>query len=90
MLTYRERTDPALGKPVNCSGRQTTGQGSRRTVGMLTTLPMSKSLKATPAAAKGQQGRNYPCEKEAPHGPWYQTHTFPIHAATAQKVLDNA
>lgn len=41
------------------------------------------------ATAKDQQGRNYPWEKKVPHGPMYQTHTFPIHAATARKVLKN-
>lgn len=62
MLTYRERT--ALVKSVNCLGWQTTGARAAKRLGMLTTLPVSKSLKATPAAAKDQRGRNCPLKRK--------------------------
>lgn len=84
MLTYRERTDPALGKPVNCLGWQTTEVRAVKGLayGTLTTLLMSKSLKATPAAAKDQQGRNYLCERDSvwtfvpnPHLPYSRSNS---------------
>ena len=53
---------------------------------MLSTSPTPTSFKAMAAAAEDQQERNYPCGKQARHGPLYQPQTFPIRAATSQKV----
>lgn len=56
---------------------------------MLTALQCQSSQDPCLLLLKDQRGGNYSCENEALHGPLSHIHTFLIHAATAQEVLEN-